>query len=40
MSWDATEPRQELEVTDNGSENAMAVKLSHVPSYVRYGVPQ
>ena len=38
MSWDATEPRLEEEVSHSGSGDAMAVLLSHVPPRVRYGV--
>ena len=38
LPWDATEPRLWSELDKDGPENVMAVRLSHVPPRVRYGV--
>ena len=38
LPLDATEPRLEPMLNDKGPEDAMAVRLSHVPPCVRYGI--
>ena len=38
LPLDATEPRLEPMLKDKGPEDDMAVRLSHVPPRVRYGI--
>ena len=38
LPLDATEPRLEPLLSNNGPEDEMAVRLSHVPPRVRFGI--